>query len=656
MVRIVFMVSACLIATCLVCGQVFAGKPQSRSTDSLWSRWLKQEKRSVVQALWEEIQKTDLPHWQIIIPQKGTPKFFRAVIVQELYNDLLTYLDEWLESQGFQVVPKVGGYRKGTLPEDPVDDFLNYVAAQDAVLFPSLVHLIHIARSDESPLDEQEQIFLNYRLKWLEQVLLPEGMHIDWPTHYKILVEEYQQEWQAGTVQIPQASTLTVLKARAAAEKPYARFLQENLCQTHYVEELAMKTSWNAATSLHRKCMRFADKRDPLLAAHLRFALAASIFGPYLTQEDRRLIVYWLKWSEINSQINGFIETLEWAREISQYQLPGAQLRVGDFKFAIKQLSRARGLRRTTSVQSQDVNKAGNTVCSRERSSQPTCATKATPELAPIAVSKAESKADEPDTVPVTAQAKTWVETAPPLSANGQGEHIKPQSYGFQPMVPGRFPPPRLPHMPWRERQVVDNRRHPEHSLTSVFNKMTGPPRLSQQQAQPRPYSQPRPPFAPPYPIGVGPQMARQLGYYPRPDYQPYVPGHPPLWRGAAYSCSSGTQTGYIPAPYPSRPVITGQPPFWRGAACLCQSCTQTGYIPAPYRPRPVVTPRVPAASYFHRTNGVGNVSHGRNVSNVVGVGSADGHVNTEQPASSMFVFKLDKPLSTPGSTRARSR
>ncbi len=283
-------------------------------------RWLEQEPRC--QGLVKEINAAGMPLLQIVFPTEGSPDFFRSDRLQELLNEFLNYLGIWLDKHNFNEAPDIGGYDKGVLPEQAYDSLMNDITLEDAILIPSLAHLIHIARSDDSPVTEDEKTFFNFRLRWLEEVLLPEGLSIDWGKEYRDVLEDYQKEWRHESVELPTASTLLELGDQAMRESR-GSYLTRNLRNKVYKDNLQMKTVWNSYVTLEEGCMDFLrvvdEYPDPLLVQHLKFSLAAGLLGTYEDERNQKLTRFWLRLGELENKTP---ENSDWLQQVVSYTPP----------------------------------------------------------------------------------------------------------------------------------------------------------------------------------------------------------------------------------------------------------------------------------------------------------------------------------------------
>ncbi|WP_087108105.1 hypothetical protein [Parendozoicomonas haliclonae] len=263
----------------------------------------------------------------VVMAWKNPPDFLEAYSLDGLLNDLLFYIDEWLQSHDIAPPPAIVTITPELLPEKPLEDFLQYVTDRDAILLPAIAHLHHLAFAEDSPLSEEELEYFRYRLRWINDVRLPEGVTIDWEQEFQELVGDFSNPelWQ-NRLQIPTSRTTIALKKQAAAD-PYKDRVEPNLGLEGYNLSLNMKTTWNAYMALHDNKMKFSEMTDPLLNAHNRFSLAASVFGPYYSrEEDYRLIAYWLRHSELEHKLTPTGRKL-WREQVAYFTVPTANKR-----------------------------------------------------------------------------------------------------------------------------------------------------------------------------------------------------------------------------------------------------------------------------------------------------------------------------------------
>ena len=319
----------------MTCQAVGRGAKKTKTSEEWapYEQWLELEPRC--KQLVADIKKANMPLYQVAFASEGTPEFFRSTRLQELLNDVLTYAGEWLESQNFKGAPTVKGYEGVPLPKNATNLLLDYITTQDSILLPALTHLIHLARSKDSPLSAEEKKFLEFRLRWLNEVELPEGITIDWKQEYKTLLADYkdEEEWQ-NRVTIPSSATMKALEERAGLE-PEHEFLTKHLRDSEYDNLLDMKTTWKALLTLHNAGMTFddIDTSDPLLKSHIQFAIAASLYGSYMDDNERKLGAYWIRASELQLKLQRE-ERCDWGKLVRQYTPLGAKLRTDFILFA----------------------------------------------------------------------------------------------------------------------------------------------------------------------------------------------------------------------------------------------------------------------------------------------------------------------------------
>ena len=295
--------------------------------DESWKpfeQWLEQTERC--QPVIAKIKKEGMPLRKIAFPAEGSPDFFPVASLQTLFNDFLHQLSGWLESCGYYGAPHIDGYNSGVLPQDAKNDFLDHVTKADPILMPALVHLIHLAFADDSPLDNSGKTFFRFRLEWLDEVIWPLGMEkINWDTEYDELLADYKMLWQSDVAKIPSAKSTVQLRAQTRRLSSHIHTNWENY---KYNPALCMLTTWNAVLQLYgaRMVLDKVGVRDPFQRQHIKFVLAASLLGTYLVDEDRTLAAYWLRSSEIDSHMISAGKN-DWLENVVNYYPPGAEKR-----------------------------------------------------------------------------------------------------------------------------------------------------------------------------------------------------------------------------------------------------------------------------------------------------------------------------------------
>ena len=111
---------------------------------SLQDEWLKQETRC--HPLVQEIKEAGLDIHEIAFPSKTPPKNFRSHKLNELFNEFLFHVQNWLEIHNFHGDPVIRGHESGILPENSKTSIRNYITRNDPLLIPALTHLIFIAQ------------------------------------------------------------------------------------------------------------------------------------------------------------------------------------------------------------------------------------------------------------------------------------------------------------------------------------------------------------------------------------------------------------------------------------------------------------------------------------------------------------------------------
>lgn len=293
--------------------------------------WLHTDER--VYQLTQDVEAAGFSARQVAFPTAGTPAFFRAAKFQELFNDLLAYLDDWLYEHGIIYPPIEESYDHKLLPNKPLEDFLSHVTWHDALLMPSLSYYIHTALSKNSPLSKDERSFLKFRLRYLNEVAFPDGMEIDWDDEYEELVKDYKEQW-VTSIKIPSFSLVNdgvvmfskKYKRKGMSEEKF-EVLKESIRKRTYDDRVCMKTTWNNRLSLydaHFDFDRLDQNSDPILKQYLLFSMAASLRGPYF-YEEKLAASYWFKIDEMELELNENQKST-WKEKVNDFRFPEGEI------------------------------------------------------------------------------------------------------------------------------------------------------------------------------------------------------------------------------------------------------------------------------------------------------------------------------------------
>ncbi len=289
-------------------------------TEGDWQKyddWWQKEERC--QKLVKSIKRKKLNIREIAFPSYDLPEGFTSEKLNTLLNDFINYVEKWLAIYGFKPAPILNGYQNGKLPDNPDRVLFNYIRGRDPILIPALTHLIYIAFQGEKSLTEAGKEILRYRLAWLENVTLPEGMTIDWSNEYKKLLQE-NRRWKT-IIELPEESDTS--DSSEDEYKPSKKVVDQYLYLQKYNKELNMMTTWNDRMELYNTEMKFGllGKSDPLLRSHLKFSLRAALTGGYLKESQRKLITYWLSSDEYDCELSKQ-DSKKWKRGVLSYRLP----------------------------------------------------------------------------------------------------------------------------------------------------------------------------------------------------------------------------------------------------------------------------------------------------------------------------------------------
>ncbi len=306
---------------------------QDGSDWEAFENWMKKSKRCV--KLRSELKKSkhEFTMREVCFPQKEPPSFFRSKILHLLINSLINHLQLQLQELDFEPAPKLGGYDSGKFPGTPTKEesaklVMAYVQEQDPLLIPCLTHLIHLARHEQSPLHDDERAYLELRLQYINEAIVPSGMaKFDWKQRGEELLASYEA-WDRGQISFPQGETEQELKDQIAIINDQGIDDEDiNLLTTHFGDEeyktdLKMMIIWNAAIDLDSANMVLIKTTDPLLLPHINFTIQSTLAGSFLPPVKQKLAAYWLALSEIKSDpsINN---SEQWKYDIRNYHPPG---------------------------------------------------------------------------------------------------------------------------------------------------------------------------------------------------------------------------------------------------------------------------------------------------------------------------------------------
>ncbi len=269
---------------------------------------------------------------EVCFPEAEPPSYFRSKTLHLLINDLVYYLQMRLEESGFEPAPKLSGYYGGQLPgksaQESSEQVIAFVQDQDPLLLPSLTHLIYLARYESSLLDDKERAYLELRLQYIDEAIVPQGMaKFDWSKRAQELLNDYKT-WNRSEVSFPQAETdeelIGQINAISGSKKKHSKFILKHLWDDKYQPELKMMTAWNATLVLSNADMALkVSISDPLRDSHVSFTIQAAVAGSYFSWEKQKLTAYWLALSEIKSTDVNF-NNEEWRQKVLNYHPPGA--------------------------------------------------------------------------------------------------------------------------------------------------------------------------------------------------------------------------------------------------------------------------------------------------------------------------------------------